>query len=250
MARAAEVAGLDGVFTYDHLYRIGSAGHAPSLSLEPVLGALAMETSRIGFGPLVARAVVRHPATLAVALDSVARVAPGRLVAGVGTGDELSDPEQRMFGLAVDGGALRLGALDATVEAIRGRGFPVWIGGRSDRILATAAGLADGWNGWGLSPGAFALEVDRLRAACRVADRRPGEVTLTWGGLVELRRHHWDEARARPDVISGPFDAMAEPLRRVVDAGADWLILAPVDASDPENAQVVAEELRPRLSPR
>ncbi len=247
VARAAERSGVDGVFTFDHLYRIGSDAGGPSLALEPVLGALAVETERIALGSLVARAGVRHAATLAASFDSLERLAPGRVIAGVGSGDRLSDPEQEMFGLPTGGMALRVGALERTIETLHGRGYPVWVGGRSEPILATVAGLADGWNGWGLSPDAFAREVQRLRAACAAADRREGEVVPTWAGLVELREDRWDEARRRPDVLAGPFESMAATLRRIVDAGARWLVLAPVAPGREENAAIVSEVIRPLL---
>ncbi|MBI2168211.1 MAG: LLM class flavin-dependent oxidoreductase [Actinobacteria bacterium] len=248
VARAADATAIDGVFTFDHLYRIGSHGHDPALALEPVLGALAVETQRVAFGPLVARATLRRPPSLRAALDTVHRIAPGRLIAGVGAGDRLSDPENEMFGLPTGRVSVRLSALGATVGLLRGRGYPVWVGGRSSRILGTAAALADGWNGWNLSPGAFRLEVDRLTEAVHAAQRREGAVVATWGGLVELRPSKWDEARERPDVLAGPWERMAETLRHLVDGGARWLILAPIASSDPENAEVVMRELAPLLS--
>lgn len=250
VARAADRAGLDGVFTYDHLYRIGSGGLEPSLSLEPVLGMLAVETERLQFGSFMARATIRKPAVLRAVLDTVHRIAPGRLVAGVGAGDSISDPENRMFGLPVGGESVRLSALEATVEALRGRGYPVWIGGRSEGVIATAAALADGWNGWNLSPGAFRLELERLVGACQVAQRKPGDVVATWGGLVELRESRWPEAAERPDVLVGPFERMAGTLRRFVEAGARWLVLAPVAPADPDNASVVSEAITPLLISR
>lgn len=247
VARAADAAdGVDAVFTFDHLFRIDSEGTRPALSLEPTLGLLAVETGRISFGPFVARAAIRHPAALRVAFDTVERVAPGRFIAGVGAGDALSDPEQEMFGLPIGGDAVRLGALEATVDALHGAPFPLWVGGRSDRVLATAAAFADVWNGWGLSVGSFALEVERLEEACAATDRR-GRVTPTWAGLVELREDRWAEAKERPDVLAGPFDHIVDVLRRYADAGAGWLVLAPLDPTNPENPQVLAEEIAPRL---
>lgn len=248
IARATDATdAVDAVFTYDHLFRIDSKGTRPALSLEPTLGLLAVETRRISFGAFVARAAIRHPATLRSVFDTVERVAPGRFIAGVGAGDALSDPEQEMFGLPIGGDAVRLGALEATVDALHDAPFPVWVGGRSDRILATAAAFADGWNGWGLSVGGFALEVQRLEEACAATGRR-GRVTPTWAGLVELREDRWPEAKERPDVLAGPFDHIVDVLRRYADAGAGWVVLAPLDPTNPENPQVLAEEIAPRLA--
>src|SRR3712207_1424179 len=94
VARAAEAAGLDGVFGFDHLFRRTRDGTLrPALEGTAMLGAVAAETSRIAFGTLVARASLRPPATLVAAFDTLARIAPGRLIATVGAGDSLSREE-------------------------------------------------------------------------------------------------------------------------------------------------------------
>ena len=55
VAIAAERAGLDGVFAYDHLFRYGVGGEVrPALELAPALGALAAATDAIAIGSLVA----------------------------------------------------------------------------------------------------------------------------------------------------------------------------------------------------
>ncbi len=54
VARAAETAGLDGVFGFDHLFRRAHDGALrPALEGLTLLGAVAAETTRIAFGPLV-----------------------------------------------------------------------------------------------------------------------------------------------------------------------------------------------------
>lgn len=248
VARRAEAVGLDAVFTYDHLFGFRRTGSMrPALSLEPVLGVLAVETRRMAFGSLVARATVRKSALLRTVFDTAARLAPGRLIAGVGSGDRESDPEQAMFGLVPEEVPVRLSALEHTLDTVSGRGYPVWVGGRSDRVIATAAAKADGWNAWGIGPDEFEHLVRTLGASMAAADRVPGSVTPSWGGLVELRPERWADASERDDVLSGGWDAMAEQLARYVDAGAEWLVLAPLDAADPEGVAAVGEELLPRL---
>lgn len=252
VARAAEAAGVDGVFTYDHLYRVASGAQGPALSLEPVLGLLAVETDRISFGPFMARATIRRAPVLRSVLDTVLRIAGPRLIAGMGSGDSLSDPENEMFGVPTGpaGGrvAVRMSALQSTVEALRGRGYPVWVGGRSDRILATAAAAADGWNGWNLTSSEFVSEVERLRAACEVALRPADDLVVTWGGLVELRPDKWKDAADRPDVLGGSYEQIADSLRSMVDAGASWVVVGPVASAEPENAAILIEEIAPLLT--
>ena len=101
VAAAAEAAGLDGVFAYDHLFRIAADGtRRPALELFALLGAVAAETQRIALGSLVARATLRPPATLAHGFDTVARIAgPDRVLATIGAGDGQSKDENESFGL-------------------------------------------------------------------------------------------------------------------------------------------------------
>ena len=54
---AAEVAGLDGVFVYDHLFRVaGDGSRRPALESTALLGAVAAASSTLAVGVLVERA--------------------------------------------------------------------------------------------------------------------------------------------------------------------------------------------------
>lgn len=48
-------------------------------------------------------------------------------------------------------------------------------------------------------------------------------------------------------IVGGP-DTVADALRPYVEAGADWLMLGPIDSSDPENCRILAREIAPRLA--
>ncbi|HVW35463.1 MAG TPA: LLM class flavin-dependent oxidoreductase, partial [Acidimicrobiia bacterium] len=88
VARAAEEAGLDGVFAFDHLFRQrgdgAGAARRPALELLTMTAAVAAATSRIMVGTLVARATLRSPGLHRAAFDTLARIAPGRIIAGLG----------------------------------------------------------------------------------------------------------------------------------------------------------------------
>jgi len=40
---------------------------------------------------------------------------------------------------------------------------------------------------------------------------------------------------------------VATALGAYVDAGADWLVIGPVDSADPDNARILGEEILPRM---
>jgi alkanesulfonate monooxygenase SsuD/methylene tetrahydromethanopterin reductase-like flavin-dependent oxidoreductase (luciferase family) len=255
VAAAADAAGLDGIFGFDHLFRQrGDAAQAearPALELTTTLAAVAAETERITVGSLVARATLRPAATLVAALDTLSRIAPGRLVAGLGSGDEESDPENEAFGLET---ADRLARLEETVERSVGRGYPVWVGGWAPAVRRLAAVRADGWNGWGEGPARFAHHAAGVREEAERAGRDPGAVACTWGGLAVVGA---DEAEAkakldrlggeRPGLLWGGPERVAEGLAAYGDAGAAWVIVGPLDSANPVNARVLGEAVLPLL---
>ncbi|MEX1008231.1 MAG: LLM class flavin-dependent oxidoreductase [Acidimicrobiia bacterium] len=258
VAAAAEAAGLDGVFAYDHLFRRAADGtRRPALELLTLMGAVAAETDRIAIGSLVARATLRPPAVLAHGFDTVARIAgPERVIAAIGAGDEESREENESFGLEFGTVQERVAALRDAVDATRDHGYPVWVGGRDPAVRELAAAHADGWNRWGAgSVPEREARIARFRA--QAADLRIAAVrtpfAISWGGLVVLGADERDaDAKSErltvgPQVIVGGPERVADSLRDYVDAGADWVIIGPVDSSNPENARMLGELVLPLL---
>jgi alkanesulfonate monooxygenase SsuD/methylene tetrahydromethanopterin reductase-like flavin-dependent oxidoreductase (luciferase family) len=170
VARAADDAGLDGVFGYDHLFRRARDGRRrPALEGLSLLGAVAAEASRAAVGTLVARATLLPPATLATALETLHRIAPGRFVAGIGSGDSESREENESYGLPFGSVADRVVALGTAVRAARDRGYPVWVGGASPPVRELAARDADGWNDWSGSQRRYVRRRSTCRSRCRGA---------------------------------------------------------------------------------
>jgi alkanesulfonate monooxygenase SsuD/methylene tetrahydromethanopterin reductase-like flavin-dependent oxidoreductase (luciferase family) len=248
VARAAEDAGVDGVFVYDHLFREGRETRRPAIESVALLGAVAAATSRIAVGTLVFRAWLRPAETLAVSIETVARIAGDRVVAAIGSGDSQSREENESFGLGFRTVAERVGALEAAVRAARGRGARVWVGGHHPSVREVAARHADGWNGWGGDPQAFAVEATETR---RMADAADFE--CTWGGLMvldedeELAAEKALRLQASPGTVVGGPEGVARQLRAYANAGASWVIVGPVDSQDQENATRLGEQVKPRL---
>jgi alkanesulfonate monooxygenase SsuD/methylene tetrahydromethanopterin reductase-like flavin-dependent oxidoreductase (luciferase family) len=234
VARAAEASGVDAVFVFDHVFRDAPSGRRPALECFSLLGAIAAETSSIHVGTLVARATLRPAATLAHCFDTVQRISKGRLIAGIGAGDHLSREENESFGVEFGTMADRLDALHDAVHASRRRGYPVWVGGRVAPVRELVA-LADGWNRWGGDAATFARDEQLVHEVAPAAQ-------LTWGGLVSFR-----SGVDRDDVISGSPELVADRFRAYADAGAEWVIAGPLDPSNPENAAILGEQVKPLL---
>jgi len=232
-AAAAEAVGLDGVFVFDHLWPMGSPGR-PALWSFGVLGAVAASTQRVHLGPLVARVGLMPDDDLFGAFGALAAVAGrGRVIAGVGTGDHLSAPENRAFGVAYPHAAVRLADMERVATALVQRGFTTWVGGRSRATAAVAARSGAARNLWGVAP-------SELGAS---GEGGAGAPEVTWGGqvLVGRDRAGLDRLLARfgerPGLVAGTVDDVAGHLRAVAAAGATWCVCAPLDyIADPETA--------------
>jgi alkanesulfonate monooxygenase SsuD/methylene tetrahydromethanopterin reductase-like flavin-dependent oxidoreductase (luciferase family) len=205
-ADSAVAAGIDGLFCYDHLWPMGQP-ERPALAPFPLLGALTArfaprrDGSGPSFGTLVARIGVVPNAVLAAEFRALARLAPGRVIAGLGTGDRLSADENRAYGIPFAPAAERRTELVALARELSGEGIVVWVaGGPAGRVdEARAAGAA--LNVWNADP---ALVTERSTGA--------GALEVTWAGPPE----------------SAP--SMADTVALMAEAGATWVVFGwPVD---------------------
>jgi alkanesulfonate monooxygenase SsuD/methylene tetrahydromethanopterin reductase-like flavin-dependent oxidoreductase (luciferase family) len=203
-AQRAEELGLDGVFVFDHLWPMG-APDRPALSAFPVLGAIAATTHAVCLGPLVARVGLVPVEVLVAELLSLDRMAPGRLIAGLGTGDSKSAAENLAFGIPFELPDERRLALRECARHVLGSGVPVWVGGGSRPTTELAVELGAAVNLWAGQPAALA----GLQSRCEV----------TWAGPV-----------------AGDVPQIAQWLQELAGAGATWAVCA-----WPESLEAVAE---------
>ncbi|HZA40014.1 MAG TPA: LLM class flavin-dependent oxidoreductase [Actinomycetota bacterium] len=243
-ARRAVDSGLDSLWVFDHMWPLGQRKRS-ILECWSTLSFLAAATSEIGIGTLVTRSSLRNPAVLARMAATVARIAPGRLTIGIGSGDEESKAENVAAGIPYYSGADRFVQLAETVATLRGHlqgedlSVPVWVGGRSRGAREVAATHADGWNCWAAAPTEFASEAKQVSEAA--GDRR---LELTWGGLFVAAQ---DDSAARavlghrdpaPYLVGGP-DVVAERLASLAAAGATHIIATFPDAGKPGGYEVL-----------
>lgn len=193
-ARRAEAAGVDGVFVFDHLWPMGQP-ERPALACAPTLGAVAAATTTVMVGPLVARVGLVPDEMLVARFRSLGWIAPGRVIATLGTGDAHSAGENRAYGIAYEPADDRRLAVAACARRLRAAGMAVWIGGGSTATTELADQVGAAVNLWEGQPAAVAARAGR------------GEVT--WGG-----------------VLRGPVAQMAEWLAELDRAGASWAVVA------------------------
>ena len=87
LAQAAEQVGFDSFWLADHfIYRAPNEEEVGQWEVFTFLSGIAVATSRIAIGPLVACTSFREPALLAKMADSLDEISEGRFIFGLGEG--------------------------------------------------------------------------------------------------------------------------------------------------------------------
>lgn len=273
MARLAEDAGFDSLWTIDH-FVLEYPGGGPQGLWEcwSLLAALAATTSRVELGPLVTPTSFRNPALLAKMADTIDEISNGRLILGLGAG--WLESEYRALGLPFDHRVsrfeealtiirtlLREGAIDfegtyysardceLRPRGPRASGPPILIGSSSERMLRSVARHADAWNAFFAATGNVAEGVAPLRAkvdaACAEVGRDPATLERTCTVLVGF---DLPGAVGHPQVknpLSGTPAQIADALRAYQREGITHIqvYLDPMTSAGIEAFAFVIEEL-------
>jgi probable F420-dependent oxidoreductase len=215
-AQRAEALGFDSLWLSDHLFldiaKYGGSDERHGV-YEPLvtLAALARSVTRPRLGTLVVCEMLRPAAVLAKALSTLDRIAGGRLDVGLGAG--WYEPEYRAAGIDFRPPGERIRALGEGTQIIRrllegevvdfdGRHYrlrgaacrpgpvqepspPLWLGGKGDMLLRTAARHADGWNfSWIGSIDAYAARARVADETCERLGRDPRSLRRSVGAYV------------------------------------------------------------------
>ena len=206
-ASAAEGAGIDGVFVFDHLWR-GAKRSRPALSMYPVLAAVAATTRHVRIGSLVARVGFLPDRLVVESFVSLHELTEHRLVAALGIGDARSVAENDAYGIAWPALEERRASLASILGELTARGIECWVGATTPATLEIARAAGATVNLWD-------VELDRVEAE---AARGPS----TWAGSFPT------EAGAAADQLMG-----------LSAAGATWAIWG-----WPRSIDLVTEALR------
>ncbi|MDE3222139.1 MAG: LLM class flavin-dependent oxidoreductase, partial [Acidobacteriota bacterium] len=150
VADEAAEGGLDGVFCYDHLWPMGTPTR-PALAPFPLLATVACRAPALVVGPLVARVGLGGATRLREQFATLVALAPGRVVAALGTGDALSRAENEAYGLAYESAAIRRTTLGELASTLRDDA-EIWIGAGGPATNELAASLGVTLNLWNATP--------------------------------------------------------------------------------------------------
>lgn len=285
-AREAEALAFDGVASGEHLFFHGPVGNA-FVSLAAAAGATTRVRliSALTLLPLYPAALA---VKLATTLDQVSggrfelgvgvggEYPPEFTAAGVDTAergartDETLDVARRLW----DGGPVTFDGRFTTVPGLellpaptQAGGPPIWVGGRSDAAVRRAGRYADVWLPYMFTPEQLARSLAEVREEAERVGRDPSAIrgaVLCWGavgddgpaareaavrGVSQIYRQDFTSLADRYLLSGTPDDAVARATQ-YADAGADWLVFAPVVAERDTIVPVFAEEVLPRLRGR
>ncbi|HEY8812787.1 MAG TPA: glucose-6-phosphate dehydrogenase (coenzyme-F420) [Candidatus Dormibacteraeota bacterium] len=276
LAVLAEEKGFDGVWVSDHYQPFRHTdGHAPfSLSW---LGAATQRTRRATLGTSVLTPTFRyHPSIIAQAFATLERLAPGRVILGIGTGESMN--EVPVTGMEWPEFKVRFGRLKESVELMRklwredfvtyqGEYFqtkdvtlydkpttgqvPIYVGASGEVAARFAGRVADGFictSGKGME-----LYSEKLLPAVREGAEKVGRDYEAIVKAIEMKvSYDHDRARAMEDTkLWAPLALPAEDKAGVEDprelerrakaiedqAHRRWLVS--------DNAEEHIEQLRP-----
>jgi alkanesulfonate monooxygenase SsuD/methylene tetrahydromethanopterin reductase-like flavin-dependent oxidoreductase (luciferase family) len=260
LAQQAEAVGFDSLWVADHTWTIlrefyevsGRPVPAEVADLPPgglwepwtLLTALAVATTRMQLGMLVACTGFRNPALLAKMADTLDEISNGRLVLGLGAGDALF--EHRAMGYPTDHLVSRFeealtiirrllheGALDFAGEFYRVDGSelrprgprpagpPILIGtlATRPRMLRLVAHHADIWNGGVVFARSHADVVPPMRERVDAACTQHGRDPATLQRALTIQIAHPGQQIPGTDPLTGSPDELAMALRELASEG-------------------------------
>jgi alkanesulfonate monooxygenase SsuD/methylene tetrahydromethanopterin reductase-like flavin-dependent oxidoreductase (luciferase family) len=263
LARAAEAAGLEGLFRSDHYRSIVRGDPAGSLDAWATLAGLAAITDRLRLGTMVTPITFRRPQVLAKLVVTVDHISHGRVELGLGAG--WFESEHEAYDFAFPPQRERLDELDRQLgEIIRhwteAEGVwpkplqqprpPIIVGGRAKpRTVAAAVGYADEYNTVWPTVDEARERRRILDDAAREAGREPLVFSMMTGCVVGRDQADLKERLSAfqaltgndTPAISGTLDEVVETLRAYEAAGVERAMLQHLVHEDVEMVAVLGE---------
>ena len=262
LARAAETLGYDFISVSDH-----PCGTNPTRESWTMLTWIAASTTRIRVATRVLGVPYRPPAIVAKMAETLDRLSSGRLILGLGGG--YSDAEFRAFGLTTPTPREKVDGLEEAIQIIRGlwsqprfsfpgrlyrtegadlepkptHRIPIWLGTFGDRALRVTGRHADGW-----IPSLGYLPDDDLLAMRGKVLAARGDDGQDFTYALNLTIHVGGRPDpARPELVAGTAEQIAERLRRFIKTGFNAFNVITSVPGQMDQLQRIATEVLPLL---
>ena len=277
---AAEAAGYDSIWVYDHFHNVPVPAHETMFECWTTLAAISQRTSRIKLGQMVGCAPYRNPGLLAKITSNIDVMSGGRLIWGVGAG--WYDNEFRGYGYDFPPAKDRIRMLRETVEIVKamwtepdvnyeGKFFTlqgaqcdpkpvqqphpeVLIGGGGEQLtLRVVARHADAAN-FGGKPHEWQHKAEVLQRHCKDVGREYDEIRKTISAEVFIReteqeivdggtRSPWGEPfdSWQAGNLVGTPEQVTDKIRTYVDLGCTGFYPWCSDYPDTESLRLFAQ---------
>lgn len=213
IADACESLNFESIWVSDHLFMTTDSVDIPCLECWSTLTALARDTTKLRFGPMVSSQSYRNPALMANIAATIDHVSNGRLYFGIGAG--WKEVEYRAYGYPYPRPVIRIRQLAETVHIVKklwtedrssykGRYYsiedalcfpkpvqkphiPIWVGGSGNLTLRVTAMHGDACNfAWTLPPDLFKQKLDVLRKHCVKVGRDYKSIRKSAGIMITM----------------------------------------------------------------
>jgi alkanesulfonate monooxygenase SsuD/methylene tetrahydromethanopterin reductase-like flavin-dependent oxidoreductase (luciferase family) len=286
--QAAEKLGFDAVWVPDHFYMERPTKIETFPDCWTLLTAIGVTTERVKVGTMVIAAGFRHPALLAKSAAALQELTAGRLILGLGAGNQAH--EHNAFGLGFERRIGRFKEYLAVMAnlwqgemvtregrhyTLRGASLrtavpevPVMIAAGGEQMFELTARYAQSWNvagGTGFDVEAFKARKRAMFEACRKVGRDPstlGISHLSFLGVAadaaearEILEATAAELKADPAVVErqrgiGTPDQIAAKMRAMVELGVDHFVCVTNLTPHPERYWERIELLAREVLPR
>lgn len=206
VAKAAEEAGFDSIWVYDHFHTIPVPTDETTFESWTSTAGLVRDTRRVKVGQMVTCNGYRSPSLLAKMASTVDAMSHGRLICGLGAG--WYEHEWRAFGYGFPDIPVRMAMFKEACEIIyrmwtedrpvfHGKYYTIdgpinmpkgarkphpefWLGGGGEKVtLKLVAKYADGCNFGGGDPERIRQKIEILHQHCESVGRDPNEIAVS-----------------------------------------------------------------------
>jgi alkanesulfonate monooxygenase SsuD/methylene tetrahydromethanopterin reductase-like flavin-dependent oxidoreductase (luciferase family) len=258
----------------DHFFWEGK----PTFEVMTSLSFLAARFPNYEIGPMVLGQSYRNPALLALMAATLQTLSQGRFIMSIGAG--WKEDEYLAYDYDFPRAGIRIEQLEDTLNILKklwtepgqvsyeGKHYsiadawcepkpdpmiPILIGGSGKKTMRLAAQYADLWNTGLCDITKYTERLDILKQHCDDLERDISTLRLTWFGSIaigktEAAAQQYAEKTIGDYAFIGTADQIAAEMAEFVEIGVDYFMFRIEGMPDPDIANLVTEELVPKIN--
>jgi probable F420-dependent oxidoreductase len=279
VAQRAEAAGFESLWASDHFLIHPDAVDVDCLEVWTLLTAIAVDTKKLRFGPMVTSQSYRNPCLAAKMAASIDNISKGRLYFGVGAG--WKEVEYKAYGYSFPSPGARVRQLDEALTIARqlwtkpkadfkGKYYsvndcvampkpvqnpmPILVGGTGTQILKVAAKHAQFINfAWNTDLKTFKERLEMLEKHCEKLNRDHNSIRKSAGIHLALRGVNsgttapYEKYSGKKNWEKKTAEEAAEFMREYYDLGVDHFVIVFPYGSEAESTEYFMKNVAPLI---